>query len=167
MKTPFLLCWLCPLLLNAQHSAPISKPKYVTVRNNWLLDLMVKELTTKNLLMVYRNDFHVGQVTRNIHVSGVRDTVLTVNTPTDKINIFKNKYNTYLISATITSQRLAFGRGIHVGTTKAAFCKAYGLNSRYNDYQIVDTPEGVTGIDFLFKNNSLVKVEYQLNYDVD
>ncbi|MGI4872577.1 MAG: hypothetical protein ACRYFX_15545 [Janthinobacterium lividum] len=167
MKTTFLLCWLCGISLNNQQHTPSPKPRYTIVRNNRLLDLMTSELTPKNLRAVYGKNFRVAQTTKSIHDPAVRDTVLVAITSADKLKVFKNKYNTFLISAALMSQRLSFGRGIRIGATKAAFCKAFGLNPAHDAYEIMDMPDGTVGISFLFKSNTLVEVNYRIVYDVD
>lgn len=167
MKTLFLLCWLCPLLLNAQQRAIPPKPKYVLVRNNYLFDLMTSELTTKKIQAVYGKIFRVAQTEKNIHDPKVRDTIFVASTPADKVSIFKNKYATHLISARLTSGKFAFGHDIRVGATKAAFCKAFGLSTKYNTYEIAIFPEASVGISFAFKNDILTEVEYRIIYDVD
>lgn len=159
MKTPFLLYWLCPFWLNAQRPALAA-----TVRNNQLLELMAAELTPKNLQSVYKNEFYVEKSTKNVYEPTTRDILLVVNTSADKLKVFKNKYNTLLLSATLTSPRLAFGHSIRIGATKAAFCKAFGLSPKYSSYQIIENPEGGYEMDFYFKEGVLTKVIYQTNY---
>jgi len=167
MKTLFLLCWLCPLFLSAQQRTPSSKHKYVLIRNNYLFNLMTSELTTKKLRAVYNKNFRIGQTAKNIHGHKARDTVLVANTLADKVSIFKNKYATYLISAELTSDKFSFGHGIRIGATKATFCKAFGLSTNYDTYEIAIFPEASVGISFAFKKDILIEVEYRIIYDVD
>jgi len=93
----------------------------------------------------------------------VKDTVLIANTKADQLKIFSNKYNTFLLSAEITSHELAFGKGIRTGTTKSAFCKAFGLPNTFDGYQLADA-EGRSSIYFLFRQGALASVSYDIGW---
>jgi hypothetical protein len=145
-----------PLLLN-------SKPKVKTVYNNHLLELATRELTVPHLRKLYGSTLRVSKISRNIHEPAVKDTLLLANTKADQLKFFSNKYNTFLLSAKITSRKLAFGRGIQVGTAKTAFCKAFGLANAFDGYLLADA-EGGSSIYFLFRQGVLTSVSYDIGW---
>jgi hypothetical protein len=142
---------------------PSSKPRVKTVYNNRLLERATKELTVPHLRRIYGSALRVSKISRNIHEPAVKDTLLIANTKADQLKIFSNKYNTFLLSAEITSRKLAFGKNIQIGTDKSAFCKAFGLSNTFDGYQLADA-EGRSNIYFLFRQGALVSVSYDIGW---
>jgi len=139
------------------------KPKVKTVYNNRLLELATKELTVPHLRRIYGSTLRISKISRNIHEPAVKDTLLTANTKADHLKFFSNKYNFFLLSAEITSHKLAFGGGVQIGAKKSTFCKAFGLPGTFDGYQFADA-EGGSNIYFLFRQGVLVSVSYDVGW---
>lgn len=140
-----------------------TKPNVKTVFNNRLLELATSELTVGHLRNIYGSTLRVSKVSRNIQEPAVKDTILTANAGVDRLKIFSNKYNSFLLSAEITSHKLKFGRGIQIGASKDIFCKAFGLPTAFDSYQLADA-EGRSTICFLFRQGVLASVNYDIGW---
>ena len=104
----------------------------------------------------------IKRISRNRHDPAGRDTLLTIGSGADQLEMFKNQYNSFLISAAITSRKIEFGRGIHIGVSQAKFCQIFSLNARYDVYQVTDAPEEAVQLRFVFNQGVLRKVSYRM-----
>lgn len=134
-----------------------------TIHNDELLLVATRELEVPNLRRIYGKAFTVQKISRNIHEPAVRDTLLAVVTAADKLRVFSNRYNAFLLAAEITSQRVTFGKGARIGTSRVAFCKAFGLPATFDNYQITDG-EGRSNIYFQFRRGVLASVIYDIGW---
>ncbi|MDO7887592.1 hypothetical protein [Hymenobacter cheonanensis] len=139
-------------------SSSQAKPKVKTVFNPEMLALMLDNSTLPSLRKIYGKAVQVKKIIRNKYEPSVKDTLLTVANKIDKLEIFANQYNQFLLSADVTSKKMSFGRAIRIGSSKADFCKAYGLPAAFDAYQITD--EGTSSLYFIFKQGLLAKVTF-------
>ncbi|RYE90209.1 MAG: hypothetical protein EOO37_03475 [Cytophagaceae bacterium] len=112
------------------------------------------------LFRTYRADLKLLKVTRNRHEPGVKDSLLQVKTPADKLVLFKNRYKALLRSATITSTKVSFA-GLRVGAAQAAFCRALHLKPGYDQYVFADGMENFAQLTLTFCGGKLRRVEYE------
>jgi hypothetical protein len=168
-KALVILCCIFPSLASAQSSRPAlavqaRKPTPLVIHNSRMLKVMTAELEAPNLRRTYRKHIRVSKVTPNEYDPAVRDTLLLVSTASDQLKIFTNQYNSFLLSARITSRAVSFGRGIRVGTNQVAFCQAFGVSNKHEVYQVIESPEEGYSITFFFKAGTLSRVEYEVHY---
>jgi len=162
MKT-LLLVFGCAFAAGFSGQAvPPAPPVTLAVHNGALFEKMAAGLEPSKLLRMYGAQFKVKSVATNRHDPTVRDSILVASTPVDRLELFKNPYNSFLIAAQITSSKIEFGRGIRIGSSQAAFCKAFHLKPGYPVYQITDAPEEVVQLRFAFFNGKLQKVTYRM-----
>lgn len=158
------LLGLCLLTFSGFRPAPVARSTTLTVYRSALLKLMMKELEPPQVRATYRSAFKVQQVSKNQYEPAVKDTMLVVSTAADQVLLFANKYNTFLIKAVLTSNKVAFGKNIRVGARKEDFCRAYQLSAAYDQYRVTDDENTGTYLEFSFSGGTLRKVRYQIGY---
>jgi hypothetical protein len=160
-----LLLILC-YLLTYPALAQVVKPRVFRISNTSLFERLMSGLDANQLFRTYRTDLKLFRVTRNRHEPAVRDSLLQVKTPTDKLVLFKNRYKTLLRAATITSTRVSFA-GLRVGVTQKAFCQALHLKPNYDQYVFTDGTENFVQLMLTFSSGKLWRVEYKELIDMD
>jgi hypothetical protein len=141
--------------LLAQPSKPVLK-----LSKSALFDKLTADLKADRLFRLYRANLKLSQVRRNRHEPAVKDSILTVITPADRLTLFKNRYATLLISATFTSTKVSFG-GLRTGVTKEVFCRTLHLSPAYTAYAFTDGMEDFVQLTCTFADNRLKSVEYK------
>jgi len=96
----------------------------------------------------------------------VRDSLLQVITPADKLTLLKSRYHTFLRSASITSARVSFA-GLRTGATQADFCQRLHLKPGYDEYVVTDGLENFLQLTFTFSSGKLKHVEYSELINMD
>lgn len=130
------------------------------VRSSTVFERLAAGLEPASLLRGY--SFKVSKVTSNQYDPAVRDSLLTVTTTADHLELLKNRYNAFLIKADLTSAKISFGQGLRIGASQATFCRAYGLNPNYQAYEVTDAPEEAVQLSFSFAGGKLQKVSYRM-----
>ena len=162
---PLLLAICCLLICPA--AAQSTKPRKLKIESNAaLFENLMSELNARQLLKLYRTDLKLIRVTRNRHEPAVRDSLLQVKTPADRLTLFKNRYNALLREATITSTKVRFA-GLHTGVSRASFCQKLHLKPGYDQYIITDGVENFVQLTFAFAGGKLKSVEYRELLDMD
>jgi len=152
-----LITYLC--LLSQSLFAQTSKP-LLKLSKPALFEKLTADLEADRLFRLYRANLKLSQVRRNRHEPTVKDSVLTVTTPADRLALFKNRYTTLLISATFTSTKVSFG-GLKIGVTKEVFCRTLHLSPAYKVYAFTDGMEDFVQLTCTFADNKLKSVEYK------
>ena len=150
----------CFCLLSQALVAQPSKPQLVKISKAALFEKLTGGLEASRLFRLYRADFRLIQVRRNRHEPAIKDSILTVNTATDKLALLKNRYATLLISATFTSSKVSFG-GLKTGVTKEVFCRTLHLSPAYTVYAFTDGMEDFVQLTCTFAAGKLKSVEYK------
>jgi len=161
---PLLLTLCC--LLTYPALAQVAKPRVFKVNSASAFNKLMSGLDDDQLFRTYRADLKLIRVTRNRHEPGVRDSLLQVKTPADKLVLFKNRYKTLLRGATITSTRVSFA-GLRVGATQDAFCRTMHLKPGYDQYVFADGMENFVQLTFTFSSGKLRRVEYEELINMD
>jgi hypothetical protein len=149
---------LC-LLTQAVH-AQASKPQLLRLSKPALFEKLTATLKADQLVRLYRADLKLKQVRQNRHEPTVKDSILIATTPTDHLELLKNRYNTLVLGATFTSAKVSFG-GLKVGVTKEVFCRVLQLRPAYTVYAFTDGIENFVRLTCTFTGNKLKKVEYK------
>lgn len=153
-----LIGWLSLLAYLA--GAQVAKPRQLTIRKAALFERLTADLDAGQLFQRYRASLKLQQVRRNRHEPAIKDSILTVSTPTDQIRLFKNRYNTLLLGATFTSTKVSFA-GLKIGVTKTVFCRTLHLNPAYAVYTFTDGMEDFVQLTCTFAGDKLKSVEYR------
>ena len=161
-----LLPAICCLLI-CPAAAQTTKPRKLKINSNAaLFEKLMDGLNARQLLKLYRTDLKLIRVTRNRHEPAVRDSLLQVKTPADRLTLFKNRYNAQLCEATITSTKVRFA-GLHTRVRRVNFCQKLHLKPGYDQYVITDGVENFVQLTFAFAGGKLKNVEYRELLDID
>ena len=161
-----LLPAICCLLI-CPAAAQTTKPRKLKINSNTaLFEKLMDGLNARQLLKLYRTDLKLIRVTRNRHEPAVRDSLLQVKTPTNKLTLFKNRYNAQLCEATITSTKVRFA-GLHTRVRRVNFCQKLHLKPGYDQYVITDGVENFVQLTFAFAGGKLKSVKYRELLDMD
>ncbi|MBJ6143853.1 hypothetical protein [Hymenobacter sp. BT559] len=149
----------CFCLLTQVAPGQSSKPLLLSSSNTALFEQLTAGLEASRLYQLYRADLKLKQVRRNRHEPAIKDSVLLAITPTDHLELFKNRYNTLLLGATFTSTKVSFG-GLKIGVTKEVFCRTLHLSPTYTTYAFTDGMENFVQLTCTFASGKLRRVEY-------
>jgi hypothetical protein len=149
----------CFCLLSQALCAQSTKP-LLKLSKPALFEKLTADLKPDRLFRLYHPYLKLSQVRRNRHEPAIKDSVLTVTIPTDRLTLVKNRYTTLLVGATFTSTKVSFG-GLKIGVTKEVFCRALHLSPTYTVYAFTDGMEDFVQLTCTFVNNKLKSVEYK------
>jgi len=150
----------CCCLLSQALPAQTSKPQLLRINKPILFEQLTADLHPDQLFRLYRTNLKLKQVRPNRHDSAVKDSTVTVSTPADQLALFKNRYNTSLLSASFTSNKVKFN-GLQVGVTKELFCRTLHVSPAYTVYAFTDGMEDFVQLTCTFANGKLKTVEYK------
>jgi hypothetical protein len=143
-----------------------SRPRIAQRSNAALYEKLASGFDANRLFQLYRANLKLRQVVRNRHEPTVKDSILYVATPADRLELFHNRFTTLLYSATITSTRVSFA-GMQVGVSKEKFCRTLHLNPAYDVYTITNGMENFVQLRFVFFNGKLKSAEYKPLINLD
>lgn len=106
--------------------------------------------------------FKVSKVTRNQYEPAARDSLLTVTTTAEHLQLSKNRYNAFLIKSDLISAKISFGQGLRTGASQAILYKAYDLIINYQAHEVTDVPEETGQRYFSFAGSKLQKVSCRI-----
>jgi hypothetical protein len=150
----------CCCMLSQALPTQTSKPQLLRINKPVLFEQLTADLNPDRLFRLYRTNLKLKQVRRNRHEPAVKDSVVTVSTPADQLTLFKNRYNTLLLSARFTSNKVKFG-GLQIGVTKEIFCRTLHVSPAYTVYAFTDGMEDFVQLTCTFAAGKLKTVEYK------
>lgn len=156
----------CGCLFCCLAAAQAPRPRVMKNNNPILFEKLATGFEAARLFRLYHADLKLRQVRRNRHEPAVRDSVLRVATAADQLELFHNRYNTLLYSATITSARVSFA-GMRIGVSKEQFCRTLHLSPAYDVYAFTDGTENFVQLSFTFSRGALKSAEYKPLINLD
>lgn len=141
-----------------------NKPKRDTIYNDqFIINVLGNDLTYKKVISIYHPSIISDKVVRDIHNKEQKDRILSFEASDDSFSFYKGTEKMLLQQMTIASKKITLDKSLRIGVDKALFEDKFKRSPLSDVFSVMDI-EGGNEFTFVFKNNKLVKVLYNLKY---
>lgn len=133
------------------------------IRDQFILNAL--EVIENHIMVdsLYSGKKHLVTTRRNEHKVNEIDSIFYIRTPLDSLVYYKSPSKTIPKHLKIRSKKLPITSSIQIGMSYASFREQMNIDNKYSEV-VVEDLEGGNTFTFLFENDLLYEIHYNINY---